>query len=544
MEDAMLGLPVEEREMVLDVIRKLKKRMLTQQKILEMDETETFPEDIIRELLSPEIGLQYVFIPEEYGGMGGGARDIAAVSEELSRICLGVATAFLAIHLGADPIIIGGTEEQKQKWLGKIAEQGCIVAYAVTEPEAGSNLSNLKTRAVPVKNATGDITEWEITGNKQFISNGGYADFLTILAETPDGPTFFIVEKNTPGFKPGKPEKKHGIRCSNTNPLVLDHVRVPAENLIGGVPGEGLKQANAVFGYTRLMVAAFGLGAGCEALERAVVYAKERIQFGSPLIEKSGYTHKLLIPPWIRLEAARAYIEQSAAMIDSGESDCEVEGAIAKYFATESGNQAAELAIQAFGGYGYMKEYEIEKIKRDVRITTIYEGTSEIQQMIIGTYRWRTTIRKKGAFYEELAIKLEGIHEKQPDMGADSIARAVRTLNRLIFEFHNVKLTRHQHVMFSLADLMTDVETAAALVHKVHAFPNRESIYYKRAFLSSRILAADISARIRSAAERLLLGTDSIPGETALSVLKSMAVDPVAASSGIIRDMDALAGLL
>lgn len=540
----MLGLPIEEREMVLDIIRKLKKRMLTQQKILELDETETFPENIIRELLGPDIGLQYVFIPDEYGGMGGGARDIAAVSEELSRICLGVATAFLAIHLGADPIIIGGTEKQKQIWLGKIAEHGCIVAYAVTEPEAGSNLSNLKTRAVPVKNNSGDITEWEITGNKQFISNGGYADFLTVLAETPDGPTFFIVEKNTPGFKPGKPEAKHGIRCSNTNPIVLDHVRVPAENLIGGVPGEGLKQANAVFGYTRLMVAAFGLGAGSEALERAVAYAKERIQFGSPLIEKSGYTHKLLLPPWIKLEAARAYIEQSAAMIDSGESDCEVEGSIAKYFATESGNQAAELAIQAFGGYGYMKEYEIEKIKRDVRITTIYEGTSEIQQMIIGTYRWRTTIRKKGAFYEDLAAKLDAVHEKQSDIGADSVSRAARTLNRLILELHNVKLTRHQHVLFSLADLMTGVETAAALVHKVHAFPNRESIYYKRAFLSSRILAADISAQVRSTAERLLLGTDTLSSETALPVLQTVTVDPTAACRGIIKDMDALAGLL
>ncbi len=391
----MLGLPVEEREMVLDLIRKLRQRMLTHEKIMELDETEAFPEEIIRKLLGPDIGLQFVFIPEEYGGMGGGARDIAAVSEELSRICLGISTAFLAIHLGADPIIVGGTEAQKVKWLGKIAEQGCIVAYAVTEPEAGSNLSNLKTKATPVTDSSGNIVEWEITGNKQFISNGAFADFLTVLADTPQGPSFFIVEKNAPGFKPGKPEIKHGIRCSNTSPLVLDAVRVPADHLIGGIPGEGLKQANAVFGYTRLMVAAFGLGAGMEALERAVAYAKQRIQFGTSLIEKPGYTHKLLVPDWVNLEAARAYIEQASAMIDSGEPDNEVEGSIAKYFATEAGNQAAEHAIQAFGGYGYMKEYEIEKIKRDIRITTIYEGTSEIQQMIIGTYRWRSTIRKK-----------------------------------------------------------------------------------------------------------------------------------------------------
>ncbi|MCD4652825.1 acyl-CoA dehydrogenase family protein, partial [bacterium] len=160
----MLGLPIEEREMVLDLIRKLQQRMLPKEKVLQLDKSEEFPEDIIRELLGPNIGLQYVFIPEEYGGMGGGARDIAIVSEELSRICLGVATAFLAIHLGADPLIMGGTEEQKNKWLGKIAEDGCIVAYAVTEPEAGSNLSNLKTKAVPIRDDSGEIIEWEITG--------------------------------------------------------------------------------------------------------------------------------------------------------------------------------------------------------------------------------------------------------------------------------------------------------------------------------------------------------------------------------------------
>ncbi|MGB3975293.1 MAG: acyl-CoA dehydrogenase family protein [bacterium] len=540
----MRGLLIEEREMVLDLIRTLKKRMLTQQKILELDETEAFPEDIIRELLGPEIGLQHVFIPEEYGGMGGGARDIAAVSEELSRICLGVATAFLAIHLGAEPIILGGTEEQKKKWLGKIADEGCLVAFAVTEPEAGSNLSNLKTHAVPIKNDSGEIMSWEITGNKQFISNGGYADFLTVLAETSDGPTFFIVEKNTQGFKPGKPEHKHGIRCSNTSPLVLDHIKVPPENLVGGIPGEGLKQSNAVFGYTRLMVAAFGLGAGFEALERAVLYAKERIQFGTPLIEKSGYTHKLLVPAWVKLEAARAYIEQTAAAIDSGESDCETEGAIAKYFATEAGNQAAEMAIQAFGGYGYMKEYEIEKIKRDVRITTIYEGTSEIQQMIIGTYRWRTTMRKKGGFYDAIARKMDEIHNKQSDIGASSIALATRLLNKLIMELHNVKLTRHQHVMFTLSDLMTYVEVAAAIVQKAHSHPNKGSVNYKRTCLSSRIFAAHVAAHARSTAEYLMLGTDQVPMESALAFLQDFINDFATVSSNVIQDMDALVQLL
>ncbi|MBN1878690.1 acyl-CoA dehydrogenase family protein [bacterium] len=540
----MLGLPVEEREMVLDLIRKLKQRMLTQEKIMELDETEEFPEAIIRKLLGPDIGLQYVFIPEEFGGMGGGARDIAAVSEELARICLGISTAFLAIHLGADPIIVGGTDEQKAKWLGKIGEEGCIVAYAVTEPEAGSNLSNLKTRATPVMGANNEIVAYEITGNKQFISNGGYADFLTVLADTPQGPSFFIVEKDSPGFKPGKPEVKHGIRCSNTSPLVLDAVRVPVENLIGGIPGEGLKQANAVFGYTRLMVAAFGLGAGMEALERAIAYSRERIQFGSPLIEKPGYTHKLLIPDWVHLEAARAYVEQSSTLIDSGEKDNEVEGSIAKYYATEAGNQAAEHAIQAFGGYGYMKEYEIEKIKRDIRITTIYEGTSEIQQMIIGTYRWRTTVRKKGAFYDGIARELEIIHAGNPNVGAISIAQAIRALNSMIVKLHEVKLTRHQHVMFKLADLMAQAEVAAALARKAHSPKNPGSTAHKRTVLCSRILAAELCERLVSDAETLFLGTEEIDPPQAIALLDNLGVDTRTAKMNVIRDMDALVSLL
>lgn len=540
----MNGLSLEEREMVLDVIRKLRKRLLSQDNLLQLDETEAFPEDIIRTLLGPDIGLQYVFIPEEYGGMGGGARDIAAVSEELARICLGVATAFLAIHLGADPIIMGGTDAQKAKWLGKIADQGAVVAYAVTEPEAGSNLSNLKTHAIPIKNADGELLEWEISGNKQFITNGGYADFMTVLADTPDGPSFFIVEKNSPGFKPGKAESKHGIRCSNTNPLIFDKVRVPAENLVGGVPGQGLKQANEVFGYTRLMVAAFGLGAGIEALERAIAYAKERIQFGEPLINKPGYTHKLLVPAWARLEAARAYIEQSAEELDAGNSDNEVEGSIAKYYATETGNLTAEMAIQAFGGYGYMKEYEVEKIKRDVRITTIYEGTSEIQQMIIATYRWRTTIRKKGVFYQELENELRSIQTSMPNIGAGHIADCLNTLNTLIQEMHKARLTKHQHVLFTLADLITHIEVATSLIKKISKYKNIESTTFNRLVLSSRILATDVSERTFSGAQHLLLGTNAIDKDNALSILDAVPVQPMNSKYNIVSNMDELAKLI
>ncbi len=220
--------------MILDLVEQVRERMLTRTRLSQWDCDKVFPEEEIRELLGPEIGLQLLFIPEEYGGMGGGARDIAAFSELMAKICLGVGTGFLAIHLGADPILVGATDEQKQKWLTRLAEQGAIVAYAVTEPEAGSNLSSLKTTATPVLDDGGDVTGYRITGNKQFISNAGYADFMTVLAQTPEGPSFFIVEKGAEGLTAGKPEDKHGIRSSNTAALTFDEVFVPVEALSYG----------------------------------------------------------------------------------------------------------------------------------------------------------------------------------------------------------------------------------------------------------------------------------------------------------------------
>ncbi|PLX53774.1 MAG: acyl-CoA dehydrogenase, partial [Desulfobacteraceae bacterium] len=300
------GLDTESRQMIIDTIRQMRNRLFTREKILEYDKHDIFPEETIREILGPDIGLQLLFIPEAYGGMGGGARDCCEVILEMCKICLGIGTGFFAIQLGSEPIIVGGTEEQKLKWLGQIAEGNSLVAYAVTEAGAGSNLAALKTNAEPVQNDAGEVTGYVINGTKQFISTGGYADFITLLAKTPEGPAFFVVEKGTPGFVQGKGEEKHGIRASNTSPLSFTDVFVPADNLVGGVPGMGMKHAGKVFGYTRLMVAAMGLGAGEAAIEIVIPYAKERIQFGSPLSEKQGYTHKLVVPHAVRFEAARA----------------------------------------------------------------------------------------------------------------------------------------------------------------------------------------------------------------------------------------------
>ncbi len=248
-----------------------------------------------------------MFIPEEYGGFGGGAFDSYRVCERLARLDIGIATSVLATFLGSDPILVGGTSEQRKEWLGRIAEQGILFAYAATEPEAGSDLAAMTTTATPVE-TDGQVTAYRLNGRKQWISNGSIADFYSVLARAPGGPSWFVVEKGTPGFSTAPPEDKHGIRLSDTAALFLDDVAVPAENLVGREEGRGLAQAQQVFGYTRVMVAAFGLGGGWAALDRAIAYSANRVQGGAPLSTKQGFTHKLIVPHAVRLEAARAFI--------------------------------------------------------------------------------------------------------------------------------------------------------------------------------------------------------------------------------------------
>jgi len=459
------GLAPEMSDMVVQTLRQVVQRELPDARVLELDEKDLFPHDLIGKLLSPDVGLHLIFLPESAGGLGGGARDICRVSEEMAAVDLGVATAFLAICLGTDPILVGGTEAQKAEWLPRIA-QGLIVAYGVTEPEAGSNVAALKTTADPITDETGRVTAYKLNGAKQWITNGGVAQLYTILAKAPGGPSFFVVERGTPGLSAGKKEEKHGIRASNTASVILEDVVVPAQNLIGGTEGEGLKQANAVFGYTRLMVGAFGLGGGQGALDRALRYGKERIQFGAPLVEKEGYLLKLIALPWVDLAAGRAYVEEIALRIDAGEPGLQVEGSVAKLWCTEAGNRAADAAIQALGGYGYSREYMVEKMRRDVRITSIYEGTSEIQQNIIGVFRWKETVRSKGAFYEAMAAACDGIGAGASDCGADLAAAALRGLNDVILDAHETKTIRHQIIQFLVADVICRCEVAAALVRK------------------------------------------------------------------------------
>ena len=544
-ETTLKGLDYESRQMVIDTVRQLRKRILTKENILKFDKEEIFPEEIIRSMLGQDIGLQLLFIPEAYGGLGGGARDCFEVIREISSICLGIATGFFAIQLGSDPLLVGATEEQKQKWLGAIAEGDILVAYAVTEPGAGSNLAALKTKADPVINDAGNVTGYKINGTKQFISTGGYADFITLLANTPEGPSFFVVEKGTEGFVQGKGEEKHGIRASNTSPLSFTDVFVPVENLIGGVPGKGMKEANKVFGYTRLMVAAMGLGAGKAALDIVIPYAKERIQFGSPLSEKQGYTHKLIVPNAVRLEAATAYAEEVALRLDSGEEDLQVEGAISKLFATEAANKTADDAMQALGGYGYIAEFEVEKIKRDVKITCIYEGTNEIQQSIISTFRWKKTRKSKGGYYMSISSEMEKMDSAMDDAGCRFYGLAAKALNSAIMLVNDNRLTKQQYIMFALADMMTYVEVGASMARKAMKLVETGDPGAEKIKAMSRLFANDTAQLVSQNILKILKGSGVFDQQTVSEFMEAVAFNELICSyENIIKDMDIVADIL
>src|SRR5512135_23790 len=425
------GLDKETLEMTLAAIQEFAAARLPQAELLALDARDEFPAEAVRAMCGSDLGIQLLFIPEEFEGMGGGAFDVYRVCEEMGRIDLGVATGVLATFLGSDPIVFGGSYEQKKRWLTRIAREGLLMAYGATEPEAGSDLAALRTTATPVT-SEGKVVGYKLNGNKQWISNGGVADLYSILALAPGGPSWFVVETGVPGLGHGKPEDKHGIRASNTAAVSLNDVYVDVDRLVGDKEGEGLIQAQLVFGYTRLMVAAFGLGAGWAALDRVIPYSMGRIQAGGPLSEKQGYTHKLVVPHAARLEASRAFIEETAERIDGSEGNLNTEGAISKYLATEAGNTAADAAIQALGGYGYTREYVVEKIKRDARITTIYEGTSEIMEMTICRDRWQLHLKTHGQFYHDLARQIEELHSRRPEVGAGIAALGLRALAELL----------------------------------------------------------------------------------------------------------------
>jgi alkylation response protein AidB-like acyl-CoA dehydrogenase len=526
-------------DQILTTLREYAEKNLPVAKLLEIELGHDFPEKVMKDLYDPgQIGLHLLTIPEEFGGLGGGAYDIYRVSEAMAAIDLGIATGVLATFLGTDPINVGATPEQKADWLGALAEHGHFYAYGATEPQAGSDLGALATTAVPVVE-NGKVVGYRISGRKQWISNGGVADRYTILANAPGGASWFLVDKGVEGFTSGKPEDKHGIRASNTAALFLENVYVPADRLIGLVEGKGLAQAQAVFGYTRLMVAAFGLGAGWEALRRAIRYAQERVQGGGPLSQKQGYTHKLLVPNAVRLEASRHYIEWVAERLDAGEDDLATEGAVAKYLATEAGNKAAEDAIQALGGYGYTREYMVEKISRDVRITTIYEGTSEIMEWTIARDRWQLHLKSRGQYYVEWAARSEARHAQSPHVGAGFAALALRSLGALLERARLDRLTRNQHVLFRLGELIAYAETAALFAERAATAPTKASgLAPSTLEAMARVHARDAVLKVASEGLRWAIGA----GQTDPNLPRLLNLDAaVAAQSGLVEDMDRIA---
>jgi len=545
------GLDRDTLNLVLGAIREFANSELPDERLLEFDEKDEFPEGVVRGMCGEVLGVSLLFIPEAYGGMGGGAYDVYRVCELLASIDLGIATGALATFLGSDPIVFGGTEEQQARWMSQIAEESLLMAYGATEPEAGSDLGALKTTAERVEE-DGEIVGYVINGNKQWISNGGFADLYTILAMTPGGPTWFVVDRDTEGFEKGRPEDKHGIRASNTAALSLQDVRVDVDRLVGGVEGQGLVQAQAVFGYTRLMVAAFGLGAGWAALDRAIPYSAERIQAGGPLSEKQGYTHKLIVPHAVRLEASRAYLEETAERLDDGEEMLNTEGAIAKYLASEAGNAAAEAAIQALGGYGYTKEYMVEKYKRDVKITTIYEGTSEIMEMTIARDRWQEHLKSRGRYYHDRAVALESIAATTPGVGADIAALALHALAETMEVARVQRLTRNQHVLFRLGELVAHAEAAEALAKRAAAaargeLHSKSDGRFDAAGIAavSRVYAREVAARVALEGARWVIGAGA-EGEVDASSLEAAAGHKAIsqAQGGLLGDMDLVADAL
>ena len=534
-------------------LRDFAKKRLTDEKIRELDDRDECPLEIVRHMCSPDqLGIQLLFIPEDCGGFGGGAFDVYVVCEEMARIDLGVATAVLATFLGSDPITVGATPEQKKHWLSRIAEEGLLFAYGATEPEAGSDLGALRTTADRVMQDD-RVVGYKINGAKQWISNGGIADAYTVLANTPSGPSWFIVEKGANGFSHDEPEDKHGIRLSNTAALAFSDTYVEADRLIGGVEGQGLNQAQAVFGYTRLMVAAFGLGAGWSALDRAIPYSTKRIQAGAPLSEKQGYTHKLIVPHVARLEAARSYIEETAERIDAGtEGSLNTEGAIAKYMATEAGNMAADASIQALGGYGYTHEYMVEKIKRDVRITTIYEGTSEIMEMTISRDRWQLHLKTRGQYYHEQARKFEELHGRHPNVGADNAALALHALAEVMEKARIARLTRYQHILLRLGELIAYAECAGSLARraglmdegKLNEKANRRFDAAALAALS-RVFAREAALKVAEEGLRWVVGAGGVSAAELAAFETSLGLRAIhGAQAGLISDLDYIADVV
>ncbi len=343
------------------------------------DVEQTYPWEVQHAIR--DAGLSGVWIPKEYGGMGGGVLDLCVVVEEFSRACGGMGVGFAVNALGSFPILVGGSDEQKERWLPGIAAGEKLIAFGLSEKEAGSDAGSMKTRAEK------DGDSYVLNGEKKWNTNGAVASFNTIFAVTnPDrgarGISAFVVESDMPGYRVGKHEDKMGIRCVPVVEIHLENCRVPAENLLGGAEGHGFKQAMITLDRARPGVAAQAIGLAQGALDLAIAYTHDRQQFGQSVSSFQGIQW-MFAEMATQIEAARQLVHTAARTIDSGAKNITKLSAMCKLMATDTAMRVTTDCVQLFGGYGYCKDYPIEKYMRDAKITQIYEGTNQIQRLVI-----------------------------------------------------------------------------------------------------------------------------------------------------------------
>ncbi|HYA88277.1 MAG TPA: acyl-CoA dehydrogenase family protein [Nitrospirota bacterium] len=367
----------EEQIMIRDLARQIAVEKIVPIRA-ELDEQNKFPTDIMQALAQAD--LFGIFIPEEYGGLGKQSLELCIAVEELSKACVGVSTSYAANALGTYPILLHGSDAQKKKYLPHIATGKKLVAFGLTEANAGSDASGVQTTAKL------DGSEYVLNGTKQWITNGGEAELYTIIAITdkakgPRGASAFIVEKGTPGFTFGKKENKMGIRASSTTELIFNNCRIPKENIIAK-EGMGFIIAMKTLDSSRTGVGAQGVGVAQGAIDEAIRFARQRIQFGHPITSFQAIQH-MLADMQTQTEAARALVYSVARFIDSGAKDVSRASAMAKLFATDVAMKVTTDAVQVMGGSGYMKEYPVEKMMRDAKILQIYEGTNQIQRNVV-----------------------------------------------------------------------------------------------------------------------------------------------------------------
>ncbi len=368
----------EEQQMIVDIASQIAEEKIMPVRA-ELDEKHEFPRAILEEMAQAD--LFGIPIPEEFGGFGGGCFDIVLAVEQLGRACIGVGTAYAANFLGAFPVLLGGSQNIKEKYLPLIASGEKFAAFGLTEANAGSDASGIQTTAVL------DGDEWVLNGTKQWITNGGEADIYTVIAITDKskgarGASMFVVEKGDPGFSFGPKEKKMGIRASSTTELIFKDCRIPKDRVIGR-PGTGFITVMKTLDLSRPGIAALAVGLAQGALDEAVKYAKQRVQFGKPIISYQAVQH-MLADMAIGTESARALLYQAAKHIDAHPKDMSKSSSMCKVYATDVAMKVATDAVQVLGGYGYMTEYPVEKMMRDAKILQIYEGTNQIQRNVIG----------------------------------------------------------------------------------------------------------------------------------------------------------------